>query len=787
MKTINIKLFRDLKSTWGQALAIIMVIAAGVATFIMSMATLDSLLQTRDSYYRDYFFADVFVDVNRAPENLRERITAIKGVANVETRVVAAVKVSLNNFSEPIIGKVVSVPGYRESLVNQLHFKIGRQVDPGRDDEVLVNEAFADAHQLQLGDKLEIIIKGRLQVFTIVGIALSPEFIYQIAPGAIIPDFKRFAVLWMARDVLDNAFDMGGSFNNVVLTVQPGAKVNDIIDSLDLLLARYGGRDALERYWQTSHRIFKSDLESLEQMAVAFSTIFLGIAAFLLNIVVSRLISAQRELIATLKAFGYSNADIILHYLGYVTFIVFAGLLAGSAFGIWLAHGLIQIYLEFYRLPLVVYEFRPEVFAIAGIITFLAAASGTLFAVARAVKLPPAQAMQPEPPAKYSKGIIDKLGLRRFFSLSVRMISRHIERKPIKASMSVIGIALASGIMVVGIFFNDAIEFMIDIEFDLAQRQDISVSFIAPTSLSAYHELQRMPGVLYGEVFRSLPARLRNKQYSHLTSINAYSKNRDLQRTLNMQHEPIVMPQSGVLLTDYLAQLLNVKVGDEIFIEVMEGKQPIKSVQVAGLVTQYIGVAAYMDLDAANRLMAEGDTISGVFLKIDPAYETQIYNKLRDMPQVANFELRKNVINAFYGSMAEFILVFVGFISFLAVVITFGVVYNSAQITLSERARELASMRVLGFSKAEISFILLGELAILTLLAIPVGLAIGKLLSWYMTLTMPQDIFRVPLIIEPSTYAMSASVVIVAAILSALLVRRRLDKLDLIAVLKTKE
>lgn len=327
MKTVNIKLFRDLKSTWGQALAIVLVIAAGISTFIMALTTLDTLVLTRDAYYRDFRFVDVFASVNRAPENLRGEIEAIDGVDKVQTRVVALVKLSIENFNEPVIGQVLSVPDYGEPLVNRLIIMKGRYIDPGRDDEVILNEVFAEAHQLEPGETLEMIIKGRLQRLSIVGIALSPEFIYQMAPGAIVPDFKRFGVLWMSRDALGKAFDMDNAFNDVALTLQTGANARDVVMKLDLLLQPYGGRDAQEREWQPSHRIFQSDIAQLGQMATMFSTIFLGVAAFLLNIVVGRMISTQREIIAALKAFGYSNVDVGMHYLSYVAVIVTIGLL----------------------------------------------------------------------------------------------------------------------------------------------------------------------------------------------------------------------------------------------------------------------------------------------------------------------------------------------------------------------------------------------------------------------------------------------------------------------------
>jgi putative ABC transport system permease protein len=787
MKAINIKLFRDLYKTRGQAFAIAMVIAAGVSTFIMSLSTLDSLRTTRDAYYLDYRFAEVFASAKRAPESLAKRIKSIPGVDKVETRVMAAAKVSIAGFTEPITAQVVSLPDYEEPSVNRLYVREGRLIDPGRDDEVILNEVFAEAHALRPGDRIEIIIKGHLKQLRVVGIALSPEFIYQVAPGAIMPDNKRFAVMWMARDALAKAYEMDGAFNNVVLTKTAGANTDDITQQLDLLLEKYGGLDARDRNWQISHRFLKSEFDQLEQMASTFSTIFLGVAAFLLNVVVGRMVSTQREQIAALKAFGYSNVDVGLHYMGYVTLIVLVGLGLGVAAGVWLGHGLSEVYMEYYRFPWLEYELRGQVFALAAIVTAIAALAGTLFAVRQAVKLPPAEGMRPEPPDHYNETILERIGLKAWFSQPTRMIMRHIERKPVKASLTVLGIALACAIMVVGIFFRDAINFMVDIEFGLAQRQDLTVTFVEPTSRRAFYNLLRQPGVEYGEVFRSVPVRLGNRHLSYRTSINAYQENRDLFRTLNTEHVPFDMPKQGLALTEYLARVLDVIPGDVITVEVLEGRRPVLHLPVTKLVTQYIGVGAYMDIDVLNRMMREGSAISGVYLKVDNAYQDRIYRDLNDMPRVANTDARKNVISSFYDTMAEFILIYVGFISVLAGIITFGVVYNSARIALAERSRELASMRVLGFTRGEISYILLGELAVLTLLAIPVGLFIGRILCWYMIQNIPQDIFRVPLIIEANTYAISAVVVLIASVLSSLAVRSRLDHLDLIAVLKTKE
>ena len=787
MKTINKKLFRDLRDTRGQVFAISMVIASGIATFIMAMSTLHSLTTTRDHYYSNYRFADVFASLKRAPESLRERLEKIDGVDKVETRVVAAVKLSIEDFSDPVTGKVISLPDSGQPSVNRLFLRTGHLPDPERNDEVVLNEVFANAHDLKPGDNIAMIIQGRFKDLRVVGVALSPEVIYQIAPGSVMPDYKRFGVMWMSRHALANAYDMDGAFNDVVITTRHNAHVKEVIDELDVLLEDYGGLDAIDRTWQTSHRFLQSDLDQLKQMATMFSAIFLSVAAFLLNIVVSRMINTQREQIATLKAFGYSNFAIALHYLGYVAAIICSGLLIGFVAGIWLGQGLSEIYIKYYRLPFLDYSVPLALYVIAALITAVAAIIGTLYSVARAAGMPPAQAMQPEQPAIYHQSLIEKSGLKPFFSQLTRMILRHIERKPVKSLLSVIGIAFACAIMVFGTFFRDAIEFMIDIEFGLSQRQDMTITFIEPTSRKAYYDLQGLNGVEYAEAFRSVPARLIHEHHHYRTSINAFQKNRDLYRTIDTEHRPVEMPEQGVLLTDYLGRQLHLSPGDRVRIEILEGKRPVVELPVVALISQYIGVGAYMDINALNALMKEGDTINGAFLKIDPAYQQSIYSALKEMPQVSNVDVRANVIESFYESIGDLTYVFVGFISTLAGVITFGVVYNSARIALMERNRELASMRVLGFTRGEISYILLGELFLLTLLALPLGMIIGYQLCKMMIAHVQLDIVRIPLIIEPNTYALAAAVVLLAAIISSLLVRSKLDHLDLVAVLKTKE
>jgi putative ABC transport system permease protein len=787
MTALDRKLWRDLISMRGQAFAIALVIASGVATFVMSISTLDSLRLTQSTFYQEYRFAQVFASLKRAPESVRLRIAEIPGVAKVETRVIAAVNLDIADFPEPVTGQLISIPDAGEPLLNKLYIRQGRLVEPGRNNEVVVGEVFAQAHGFKPGDKLGAIINGRRKTLTIVGIAISPEYVYQISPGAIFPDFKRFGVLWMGRIPLSTAYDMEGAFNNVVLSLSTEARLNEVIHRLDALLETYGGLGAYGRKNQLSHRYLSEEFRQLGQMAAIFPVIFLGVAAFLLNIVVSRLVSTQREQIASLKAFGYSNLAISLHYVKLIILIVLLGVAGGLAAGAWFGKGMSEMYMDYYRFPSLTYKLRFSVGVNAALVSTAAALIGTLYAVRSAVMLRPAEAMRPEPPSIYRESLVERMGLKQLLSQPSRMIIRHIERKPVKALLSAIGISLACAIMMVGSFFKDAVDFMVMVQFGLSQREDLAVTFVEPTSRRALYELQRLPGVKYGEVFRAVPARFRFQHRSYRGSIQGVEPGSDLQRLLNAELQPIEPPAAGIMLTDHLGKMLGVRPGDLLTVEVLEGSRPIRQITVAALVSQYIGVSGYMQIDALNRFMREGNAVSGVNLAMDERYKSEIYNALKEMPRVAGIVQRKEAVKNFYKTMGEQILVFAFFNTLLAATIAFGVVYNSARIALSERSRELASLRVMGFTRAEISYILLGELAVLTLVAIPLGFVIGYSLCAYMIIYLQTDLFRIPLILEPSTYAFAASVVVVSAGISGLIVRRKLDRLDLIAVLKTKE
>jgi putative ABC transport system permease protein len=787
ISALDRKLLRDLWEMKGQALAIGLVVAAGVAMFVTYHSNFDSLRRTQSAYYERFSFADVFASLKRAPNRLEQRIAEIPGVARAATREVADVTLDVAGFGEPVRGRLVSIPAQQQPALNGLFLRKGRWIEAGRQDEVLASEAFANAHGLEPGATLAAIINGRRRQLHIVGLALSPEYVYVIPPGELVPGDKRFGVVWMERRALGSAFDMEGGFNDVALALGPGASADDVIERLDRLLAGYGGLGAIPRRLQISHWTLDSELEQLQSFGVLVPGIFLAVAAFLLNVAMTRALSIQRPQIAALKALGYDDTAIAWHYVKWALVIACLGAALGVAVGGWLGSGMIALYNQYFRFPILLYRLSGGV-ALGGLLASLAAATlGAALAVRRAVAVPPAEAMRPEPPARYRPSIVERKALRRRLSHATRMVLRNVERQPLRALATVVGISFAVGILLFGFVFLDAMDVLAGVQFSLVQRQDLTVSFVEPASARAFQEVASLPGILHAEPMRSVPVRVRFGHRSRQIALLGQLARPELNRLVEVTGRVRELPPDGVLFSRVLGDILHVAPGDVVTLEVLEGARPIRRAVVAGLVEDFMGLSAFMEIGALRRLLREAGSLSGAQLLVDPAALPTIYAKLRAIPRIAGVAITQASYESFQEVMAtNFNIITIFNVSFAAV-IAFGVVYNAARISLSERSRELASLRVLGFTIAEISLILLGELMLLTLVGLPLGVLVGIGLSIFVLSLLPEELYRIPLVITAANVAWSALTVIAAAAVSAFEVRRKLDRLDLIAVLKTRE
>jgi putative ABC transport system permease protein len=781
------KLFRDLRRMWAQALAIALVMASGTATFVLASGAYRSLDETRRAYYERYGFADVFAAVRRAPKSLEEQVLAIPGVAAAEMRISRLALLDVEGIEEPATGQVLSLPDFAPQRLNRLHLRAGRLPEPERTDEVAVNEAFAAAHRLNPGSTVKAILNGKKRELQVVGIALSPEFVYALGPGDLMPDDRRFALLWMSEKAVAALFDLDGAFDSISLKLVPGSSEADVIEKLDRLLTRYGGTGAYGRKDQLSHAFLDAELKQLDALRRVIPPIFLLVSAFLINMTLARMVALEREQIGLLKAIGYGPLPIAAHYIKLVLVIASFGIALGFLAGAWLGYGLTRLYADFFHFPFLLFEHDTDVYATAGLVSLVAAVVGALRAVSEVLKLAPAVAMQPPAPAHYRRLLSGRLHLPIALSQLTVMTVRHLARRPLRAGLTSLGMSLAIALLVTALLTFDATELMVDVAFFRADRQQATITFTDDKHERALQAVERLPGVLRAEPYRVMSVRLRNGHLSRKLAITGKPADMDLSRVIDINLAPVALPETGLVVGEHVAKVLALRRGDLVEVEILQGRRGTRLIPVTDVIKSYFGLAAFMDLDALHEISDDGRRLSGANIAYDTLAQRELFAAIKSTPAVGSIGLQRQALARFRATLAQNQSYMVSVYVALAAIIAFGIVYNSARIQLSEHARELASLRVLGFTRAEVSRVLLAELALLTLLAIPVGCAIGYGFGWLLIDTFSSDLYRVPFIIERATYAKASLVVLAATAASAFVVRRRIDRLDLIAVLKTRD
>lgn len=771
----------------GQTFAVGLVMACGLMMMITTRSLIRTLEGTRDAYYQKHRMADVFGSLKRAPLSMADRLAALPGVAAIEPRVVMDAKLDLPGMAEPATAHIVSLPEEKPAVLNQIFLRMGRLPRQDERREAVVSEAFAEANRLHPGDSLTAIINGHRDTLIITGIGLSPEFVFEARAGETLPDNKRFGVFWMNYHAVAVAWNLDGAFNDFCVDLAPGVAPGPVIAEMDRLLAPYGAAGAYTRRDHASASRLEDELRVLHALAIAYPVVFLSVAAFMVNAVLARLVRLQREQIAQLKALGYSSWQVGMHFMKFTFVVVLIGTIIGGIAGRYMGVSFVNLYKLFFRFPHLDFQMDYESLGTALVISTGACILGTVSSVRMAVKLPPAEAMRPEPPADFKPSRLERAGLTRGLGTVMRMGLRNIERKPVQALFTTFGLSLATGLMVLPGSMADSIDYLLTYQWNDVQRQDVVVFLSDPGSGEALHDLAHLPGVIRAEPVRAVQARVRYGHHMRKLAVTGMPRDSDLNRLLDAKGRQIPLPEEGIVMSSKLAEVLGARIGDELQLQVLEGQRPTRSVIISGLVEDFAGVAAYMDIGALRRLMREGDTINGAYLAVDHAQWEAFMRKTKDTPRAAIVLVKKDQLESFRKTTGQSIDIIRSFYLALAVIVAFGVVYNSSRIALSERNRDLATLRVVGFTQREVAGVLLTELAILVIAALPAGLLFGRSLALLIMHAMSTETIRMPLRISSFTYASSVLVVFLAALFSFGVVSRMLGKLDLVGVLKARD
>ena len=786
MRVLTRKLVRDLWRLKWQMGAIALLVGCGVSVAVMAFSTEKALRSAQRTYYAQTRFGDIFATATRVPLSIAADLGRIDGVIAVDPRAVKMGLMEVPGLMRPATAHLIALPDDERQALNRIVIVAGRMPDPARSDEAVALKTFLDAAHVALGERLSLVINGHRLTFTVVGSALSAEYVYVPSLGPM-PDDAHSGVLWAPRVAVEEPAGLRGAFSAVSLAVAPGTSHAAVLSRVDRLLERYGGIPAYARADQVSHKFQEERIQRLSVMATIFPPVFLIVAAALVHLVLGRMVVAEREQIGLLKAFGYDDRTAAANYVKLAALVAAVGIVAGGLAGEWLERVLVGILGEYMRFPHLESQFSWATFAAATALSLTAAVAGSLGAVRAAVRLSPAVAMQPPTPVAFRRGVVEWLGVMRRLDEPTRMIVRSIERFPLRAVSTWLGLSVSLSLLVGSQFLFGAIDDVVDQAYFRARRWTDQVTFDNARDVHAIAELARLPAVVSAEPYRMVAGRLRGHAREERIAVVGVGEDGTLTRALSVAGHRIPFKGSNLVVSQALAGRLHLQPGDRVELTITDGRRPTSWLRVSAIAQDYAGLTAQVERTALNSIMADGDLASGANLVLASDQRSAFYREIARAPQIVFAGSRDDTVASFRSAVSAVMTTEMAFFFGFAAAITFGIAYNISRIALSDRARDLATLRVLGFGSVECAYILAGELMFLACLAVPAGVLGGFGLARAMSKAMTQADLYLPFVITPHGLAVVFTIYGSAVAVAAALVVQRIWQFDLVAVLKTRD
>ncbi len=792
MRTLDKKLCRDMLQSKGMLLAIIAVIAVGTACFSGMLGTFYNLDDARISYYSRCRMADFWVNLKKVPDSVVSRLNNISGISEVRGRIVFPVIVDLANVDRPLSGEVVSMPDTPEPVVNNFVLKCGSYFSRNRDDEVIVSEKFAKARRILPGTYVHLVMNGQRKKLYVVGIAICSEYIYLTPPGSIVPDNDGYGVFWIKHRYAENMFGFHGASNSVIGLLTPRATRDPglVMDKLRRELERYGVFNVTPLSEQYSNLSLNSEMSGLKMQATIMPIIFMGVAAMILNVVMLRMAEQQRVVIGTFKALGFDNRAVMMHFLKFALIVGLIGGIAGCGLGYLIASGMIVMYKGFFSFPHLVNHPYAGLMLLGVFISVAFSVLGSFRGARKVIRLNPAEAMRPSPPAVSGRILLEHwTWFWSRMNFQHQMILRGIFRNKGRSIIGVCAAMFGGAILFLAMGMSDSFAYMLEFEYDKVLRSDFILNLRDEAGYGAVFEAARLPGISKAEAKLDVACHLINGSHSKKIAITGIMPNSRLTVPCNSAGNPVPVPETGVLINRRLADELQVSTGEKLRMVPVKGRRIAHNIPVAGIVESTFGLVAYADFYYLNKLIGQTATVTSVMMNGYPSQSerTAMFRLAKRFPKLSSLEdvnvMKKMMSKEFIDSMSFFS----GVLILFAGIIFFGSILNASLISISEREREIATFRVLGYQPGEVGQIFLRENLIINLTGAVLGIPLGYLMLKGMADQYQNDMFSMPCAVAFTTWFLTPLLALGFIIAAHLVIAKVIKKLNWSDALKMRE
>ncbi len=808
-------LLREILNAKSQFFAVAAVMFFGITLFYSSYMAYFSLKESVAAYYERYNFLDYYAEARNVTPEIIKKIKEIEGVSEAIGRISAEINAFAppkkegavkNAFISADIGgtgknsirkitlRLISLPDRNLPEINSLLVQQGSYFDSDNKYLCLVNNKFAEFYDLKKGDTIKTIINLRQCDFKLSGVVSGPEFIIALK-SITSPLSDDFGIIYVKESAAQQILGYESSYNQVHVRFKKGADAKSAIDKIEKMLKPYGFSNGFDRDKQFSYKVISEEIKNLQNTALMFPSVFLFVAATIIYIMQKRLVNNQRTQIGVMKAFGYSNAAVLWHYVKYALLMAATGCVPALFAGYQLGSLLLNVYNQVFAIP----ELDPKIYwKVVGMSLFISFAFSFLASfnsVKRISRIQPAQAMRTEPPEAGRTIFIEKIKpVWNCFSFSYKMIFKNIFRNAQRTSLNVFGISATIMFFMISMFFADSIDFAFNSQFFEFQKQDYSVIFSRPSAAADVMALESVGGVASAEPVVQLGVEIIKGWQKRETVLIGLAKSNKFTRLIDDDLKPMELPDEGIVIAHMLARSFSIKKGDMITVKTYIGnfklkdasREIIKRVRVAAIAKQYAGINCFMSEKALKDFLGEGSFATGAYIKTQKGRGTEVKKKLLEYSGIDEVQGRLDIYNAFMDQL-KFMKVFVTIMIIFGGVMGFAIIFNSTLISIMERMRELASLKVLGYTQYELKRLLFVENILICAFSCAPGAAVGYLMCEFVGYLFSNDMFALEIVIYKKTYLIAFFLVFLCTVIAGLATGRSLNNLDMVEVLKSRE